>query len=132
MGYPMKAVSVVVAATTLVLSLSACGSGGVPSSDEQRKAAMSELEKRGFQDPVFVTDEYGGPDEMRFTAQLDDCRIFISRTEGGRFSYRDTSWTDQQLKQVAEINGGSVSDVVNASFIRTHGDELGWAHCLTE
>lgn len=130
MGKPMRAVPGLFVMTIAMIGLSACGTSGVSSSDEQRKSAVMELEKRGFEDPTFVTDQYGRTDEMRFTAKVGECRVSISRTGGGVYSYMDTNWTDEQRKAVDEIAGGSVADDVNASFIRTYGDRLGWAHCL--
>jgi hypothetical protein len=128
----MKAVSVLIAATTVAIGLSACGTMGISSSDDQRKAAIVELEKRGFEDPTFITDEYGRADEMRFSAKVGECRVMLSVTNSGVFDYLDNSWSEEQLKKVREMSGGSLSSVVNASFIRTYGKELGWAHCLNK
>lgn len=125
-----KAVSVLSASAILIMGLSACGQAGIPSSDEQRNAVIAELEKRGFKDPTFVTDEYGRANEMRFDAKVGECRIFISRSGDGDFNYMDNSWSEEQVKKVREMSGGSMSSIVNASFIETYGNELGWAHCL--
>jgi hypothetical protein len=130
MGYPMKAISVLSVAATLIVGLSACGTYGVASSKEQRDAGITELEKRGFEDPTFVTDQYGNTDEMRFNAKVDNCRVLISIRETGALDYVDASWSDEQFKKVRSMSGGSMSSIVNASFIRTYGNELGWAHCL--
>lgn len=128
----MKAVSVWCAMMiTLMVGLSAC-SLDTPTTEEQRKAALVELEKRGFEDPTFVTDQYGPSGEMRFTAKLDECRIFVSRSGSGVYNFMDVYWTDEQRQAVAEAAGGSASDIVNASFVRKYGDKLGWAHCLKD
>lgn len=126
-----RAVSVLTASATLIVGLSACGTAGIASSDDQRKAISVELEKRGFEDPTFVTDNYGRNDEIRFDVKVGNCRLLVSRTGSGDFGYRDTSWNDEQLKKVRELSGGSLSSVVNASFIKAYGKELGWAHCLS-
>ena len=126
-----RAVSVLSATAALIVGLSACGMRGVASSDEQRKAAVVELEKRGFEDPVFVADDTTNrEDEMRFDAKAGNCRLLISRNANGDFGYRDTSWSEDQVKKVRELSGGSISSAVKASFIKTYGKELGWAHCL--
>lgn len=127
-----KAVAALSTSAILVLGLSACGQAGIPSSDDQRNAVVAELEKRGFEDPTFVTDQYGRTDEMRFNAKVGECRVFISRSGGGDFSYLDNSWSEDQVKKVRELSGGSMSSIVNASFIHKYGNELGWAHCLNK
>jgi hypothetical protein len=131
-----KVVPVLSASVALVFGLTACGgtlpgTKGVASDESQRNAAVAELKARGFEDPVFVGDNTDvTPDEMRLTAKVGTCRIAVSRTAVGDFDYRDASWNKERLEQIRAKNGGSLSSVVNASFIIQNGVELGWAHCL--
>jgi hypothetical protein len=130
-----KVVSVLSVSAALVLGLSACsrpGTHGIASDESQRNAAVAELKARGFEDPVFVGDNFDvQPDELRLTAKVGTCRLTVSRTAIGDFDYRDTSWSKEQLEEVRAKNGGSLSSIVNASFIRENGKLLGWAHCLS-
>ena len=120
-------VSFTLVATASVLGVSACGTY-LPATQEQKDAVVAELIKRGFEDPTFVTDQYD--QEMRFDAKVGDCRVFIARKDNGTFNFKDEQWNAEQVQKVRDISGGSMSSIVNASFIETYGEQLGWAHCL--
>lgn len=119
-----KAVATLSAAAALMLGLSAC-----ESSDEERRVAIDELQKRGFQDVKFL-DDNSANDEMQFTAKLDECRLDIGKSVDEKFTFRSIKLSDEQSKALRAKVGGLAGDEVNASFVRKYATELGLQHCM--
>lgn len=120
--------TIVVAAATLALGLSACGT-----SEQDRSAATAELSKRGFEDVQYVKDqpEGAGSYKMLFTGKFVNCRVEITRNYDGTFELSGPTFslTRDQKARLTQKVGGEVNDIVNVSFLSKYATDLGLQHC---